>query len=420
MRNRLIQATATALLFVSLSAPAYAHGKGNEGRDDNDRGRGFGASISKLIKTKQADWKEARVKKNTLSDCLKAAQESHDAALKAARKTRDAARDAASSAFHTALESARKTRDAARKTAREAFLSSDKGEAAKAVYESVKSQANSDRWTAYEAAGQAWFAARIAAQKSWETAKAKADADFQTAKTQCAVLTPPSADVTAPAAVIDPSLSGATVNSLVLGWTAPGDDGAAGTAAAYDIRYSTSAIASDADFAAAVQVIGEPAPALAGTAQTMTVTGLSAATTYYFVMKAQDEVPNVSAKSNVPSLATLVQPDVTAPAAVIDLSLSGATVNSLVLGWTAPGDDGAAGTAAAYDIRYSTSAIASDADFAAAVQVIGEPAPALAGTAQTMTVTGLSAATTYYFVMKAQDEVPNVSIPSNGASLSTL
>ena len=49
----------------------------------------------------------------------------------------------------------------------------------------------------------------------------------------------------------------------------------------------------------------------------MTVSGLSGDTTYYFAMKTSDEVPNVSAISNVPSAKTS---DTVAPAAVSNLA----------------------------------------------------------------------------------------------------
>ncbi|MDI6794037.1 MAG: hypothetical protein QME81_14445, partial [bacterium] len=81
-------------------------------------------------------------------------------------------------------------------------------------------------------------------------------------------------------------------------WTAPGDDGDSGTAAAYDIRYSTSPITTGADWTAATQVTGEPAPQVAGTTQTLTIAGLLSGTTYYFRMTALDEVPNTSSLSN--------------------------------------------------------------------------------------------------------------------------
>lgn len=225
-------------------------------------------------------------------------------------------------------------------------------------------------------------------------------------------------DTTAPAAITDLALSGAAASSINLSWTAPGDDGNTDTATSYDIRYSTSVI-TEGNFSSATQVAGEPTPQTAGTSQSMAVSGLSSNTTYFFAMKTSDEVPNASGLSNVPSATTLTSGDTTAPAAITNLSLSDATVSSIKLTWTAPGDDGSAGTATSYDIRFST-ALITDSNFSAATQAVGEPAPQAAGTSQSMTVGGLSSNTTYFFAMKASDEVPNISGLSNAASLATL
>ncbi|MBI2933842.1 MAG: fibronectin type III domain-containing protein, partial [Planctomycetes bacterium] len=223
-------------------------------------------------------------------------------------------------------------------------------------------------------------------------------------------------DGTAPAAVSNLSVTGTTATTADLQWTSPGDDGATGTATTYDIRYATTAITTDAQFTAATVVVGEPAPAVAGTVQTMTVSGLSGSTTYYFAMKTADEVPNWSALSNNPSGTTL---DVTAPAAVSNLAVTGVTATTVSLQWTSPGDDAGTGTATTYDIRYAATAITTDAEFTAATTVTGEPAPAVAGTVQTMTVTGLVASTTYYFAVKTADEVPNWSAVSNSPTGTT-
>jgi hypothetical protein len=208
----------------------------------------------------------------------------------------------------------------------------------------------------------------------------------------------------------------ASPNSIILNWTAPGDDGSSGTATQYDIRYSLSNI-SDANWGAATQVSGIPSPQLAGSAESFEVTGLLPGTTYYFAIKSCDEVPNWSPLSNVISRTT--DPEETPPANVADLNAGSPTQDEVVLSWTAPGDDGGSGTASQYDIRYSTSSI-SDVNWDAATQVSGEPSPQSAGSSESFTVSGLSAATTYYFAIKTADEIPNWSGLSNISSVTTL
>ena len=224
-------------------------------------------------------------------------------------------------------------------------------------------------------------------------------------------------DATAPAAVSNLTASGPTSSTINLNWTAPGDNGSSGTATTYDIRYSTSTI-TDGNFGSATQVTGEPSPSVAGSAESMTVTGLSPSTTYYFAMKTSDEGPNTSAISNVTSATTSAAADTTAPGAVSNLTASNPSTSTIDLDWTAPGDDGSSGTATTYDIRYSTSTV-TDGNFSSATQVTGEPSPSVAGSAESMTVTGLSSGTTYYFAMKTLDEVPNTSNLSNVTNATT-
>jgi len=228
----------------------------------------------------------------------------------------------------------------------------------------------------------------------------------------------PLPDTTPPAAIANLALGSWTQTSALVTWTSPGDDNAVGTATSYDLRFSTSAITA-ANFGSAAPVAGEPVPAVAGTTQNLTVSGLTAGTTYFFAMKTSDEVPNPSAISNVPSGATLVTPDTTPPAAIANLALGSWTQTSALVTWTSPGDDNAVGTATSYDLRFSTSAITA-ANFGSAAPIAGEPVPAVAGSAQNMTVSGLTAGTTYFFAMKTSDEVPNPSTISNVPTGATL
>lgn len=208
-------------------------------------------------------------------------------------------------------------------------------------------------------------------------------------------------------------------STVLLNWTAPGDDGTVGRATTYDIRYRTVGItATDTTtwWNAATQVTGEPVPGVAGATDSMRVRGLSPLTTYYFMIKAADEVPNWSSYSNVAIKST--SGDATAPAAVADLTVTGTTGTSISVRWTAPGDDGTTGTATSYDVRYSTSTITS-ANWGSALQATGEPAPATPGTAQTLTIGGLSGSRTYFVAIKTTDDAGNVSVLSNVVSGTT-
>ena len=62
--------------------------------------------------------------------------------------------------------------------------------------------------------------------------------------------------------------------------------------------------------------------------------------------------------------ATTPEDDQVAPAAITDLTVVTETDTNLTLNWTAPGDDGSTGTATSYDLRYSTTPISNDSDFA--------------------------------------------------------
>lgn len=94
-----------------------------------------------------------------------------------------------------------------------------------------------------------------------------------------------------------------------LTWTAPGDNGNAGTAASYDVRYRVGSAIDGTNWNDANTKIistGVPRPASQGTAQTMNVslTGIASGSTVYYAIVAKDEANNPSPVSNSPSIVT--------------------------------------------------------------------------------------------------------------------
>jgi len=95
-----------------------------------------------------------------------------------------------------------------------------------------------------------------------------------------------------------PALAHAQSDTLVIVWTAPGDDGNVGRATNYDLRMSTSPI-NAGNYDSALQIGGLPAPQNAGSRQRTVIRGLTRGTTYYFAIKTTDDVGNTSSISNV-------------------------------------------------------------------------------------------------------------------------
>jgi hypothetical protein len=99
----------------------------------------------------------------------------------------------------------------------------------------------------------------------------------------------------------------ASAADVVLRWTAPGDDGTAGTASTYLIRYSLQGLAGSTSADSvdwwnnlSTPVGGSiPTPRVAGTRETFTMAGLDSGTTYYYMIRTCDEIPNCSGYSNI-------------------------------------------------------------------------------------------------------------------------
>ncbi|WP_353088969.1 reprolysin-like metallopeptidase [Flavobacterium sp.] len=170
------------------------------------------------------------------------------------------------------------------------------------------------------------------------------------------------------------SASGTTGTSTNLSWTGATDNVAV---TGYDVFQGATLLGSTAS-------------------TTFAVTGLTPATTYSFTVRAKDAAGNVSVASNAVSVTTSA-PDTTAPTAPT-LSASGTTSTSTNLSWTGATDNVAV---TGYDVFRGTTLIGSTAN-------------------TTFAVTGLTAATTYTFNVRAKDAAGNVSANSNTVTVTTL
>ena len=111
-------------------------------------------------------------------------------------------------------------------------------------------------------------------------------------------------------ALLAPAPRVATAATVVLRWTAPGDDGMTGTASQYEIKYSETPVSGNQTnwWNSATSVGAPPAPLASGSRHTFEVANLDSGTTYYFMLRTGDEVPNWSGYSNVAVKTTIILP----------------------------------------------------------------------------------------------------------------
>ncbi len=110
-------------------------------------------------------------------------------------------------------------------------------------------------------------------------------------------------------------------------------------------------------------------------------------------------------------------PDVSPPSRVTSLEAWASGDSSITLRWLAPSDDPRSGVAARYEIRYQKG----EQDLpwwtsATTIMEMESEAPYF-GVWETVTISGLVPAQTYFFALKAADEVPNWSEMSNVAEV---
>ncbi|HEU4728950.1 MAG TPA: hypothetical protein VFT22_13695 [Kofleriaceae bacterium] len=122
------------------------------------------------------------------------------------------------------------------------------------------------------------------------------------------------------------------------------------------------------------------------------------------------------AAANHHGLAFTVDPDTVPPAPVTDLAITGVEPTRIKVVWTATGDDGAEGTAASYQLRWSTSPI--DAGNFAAAHLVPTGAPRSPGSLENAALV-VPPESTIFIAVVVVDEQFNTSTLSNVATATT-
>jgi ferredoxin len=218
------------------------------------------------------------------------------------------------------------------------------------------------------------------------------------------------ADIIPPSPIGDLTASG-TEYHIELSWTATGDDGLEGTAYQYDIRYNTTDINSDT-WESSLSLSTIPSPSPSGTMETMQLSDFEPGVEIYFAIKVMDESGNESTLSNIAHAQILL--DTTPPATISDLSVE-LIDTTILLQWTAVGDDGTEGVAYFYDIRYLNQEI-TEQNWNSGTQIDFLETPNPSGFQESLLIENLSPGETYYFAIKVFDDNNNVSDLSNIAT----
>jgi len=212
-----------------------------------------------------------------------------------------------------------------------------------------------------------------------------------------------------PEAVDDLALVAVDGTSAVLAWTAPGDDR---RVAAYDVRYTTGELPEAWDDAIPVPA---PEPAAPGLPETLRVTGLETPVDYRVAVRARDAAGNVSGLSNVVPVLT---GDRTPPARILDLEAVDPAPHAFTFRFTAPGDDGNEGTAAAYELRRGPGPVTEETwDWAVPLASLGSPRPA--GSRESVRLVAFQPGTTVHVAVRTRDHAGSWGSVSNDVTVST-
>jgi hypothetical protein len=206
--------------------------------------------------------------------------------------------------------------------------------------------------------------------------------------------------------------SALTTTGARVAYVVTGDDSLAGTAARVELRRATQPL-DEGSFDAAILVSTDP-PGPPGTRHEVLVTGLPEGSTWWFAARVVDEAGNASALSPPDSAAL---PGL-APGVITDLRALAVTETTVVLTWTATGDDGDQGRPLRYRLSGSPAPFdASNVD--AAPLQLERPASADAGGAETTLVVPLTSGRRWRFAVRGVDRALTLGSISNVLELVT-
>jgi hypothetical protein len=213
---------------------------------------------------------------------------------------------------------------------------------------------------------------------------------------------PPDAGDTTPPTFA--GVSGATTpvpNSVTLSWSAATDDVTPAANIVYLVYLS--AAAGTENFSASTYTTPPGATSFV-------VPNLGKATTFYFVVRAEDEAGNVDANTVEITATTLNVSDTTPPTFAGATSATPQSASSVALAWSAATDDYTQPANIVYFVYQATSS---------GGESYGSPSYTTAAGATSYTVTGLSGSTAYYFVVRARDQSGNIDGNTKEVSAST-
>jgi hypothetical protein len=143
-------------------------------------------------------------------------------------------------------------------------------------------------------------------------------------------------DTTPPAKVSDVTVQLASPTSILIRWTAPGDDGVNGRAAQYDVRQAPTQLSAE-EWSGAAVVSSPPTPRSAGASESLLVTNPVFGFGSHFALRTADEVPNWSEWSDPDVLLANQNPQTLMTASPPD---SGSTPHHVNLSWSGSDPDG--------------------------------------------------------------------------------